>query len=235
MSDEKADKPSRDPGPSSQGQPASGDARAPRGDSSGSRGAVPPPLTQPGDGRARPLERRLQEFFGTIALGLQLSGDEFGATVVNRRAAELAKAWDRLARENPAVKRLLEGLLTGGAFGEAAMVTLGTLIPILWSRGLVPDSFGLPFAQAVVPEYIADEVTAAAERMAQEGAQAEAARPEEAGEGPAPGPAAQGTPGATSKRPADAQPSVQPQDGGAPGPTPSGGRDWSPSHDDRPE
>lgn len=186
------------------------------------KGAVPPP-PEPQGGRAKPLERRLQEFFGTIALGLQLTGDDFAATVVNRRAGELAKSWDRLARENPAVKRVLEGLLTGGAFGEAAMVTLGTIIPILWHRGMVPDTFGLPFAQAVVPEYIAEEMAGAAERMTAEAAQREPREPEEAGEGPAPGPAAQATPGAVSKRPKDKPPSVAPQSPAAPGPTPSGG------------
>lgn len=208
---------------------ASGGDGEPRPDSP--RGAVPPP-PEPKGGRLKPLERRLQEFFATIALGLQLTGDDFAATVVNRRAGELAKAWDRLARENPAVKRVLEGLLTGGAFGEAAMVTLGTIIPILWHRGMVPDAFGLPFAQGVVPDILADEMGKAADRMTADAAATEARKPpEKAGEGPAPGPAAMGEPGAVSQRPPDPPQAPPSGGGGAPGPTPSGGANGKPSRD----
>lgn len=102
------------------------------------------------------LEPKLNELFGGIALGAELVGDPFAAQVISKRSSDLAHAWAKLADANPAVKRILQGLTEGSAWGEVAMVSLSVAVPILWARGLVPDEIGVPLASMVAPE--SDEV-----------------------------------------------------------------------------
>jgi hypothetical protein len=212
--------------PRAETTPASSGATArPAGGESSSPppGAAPPPPEpdrKPG-ARASALERKLEELFAAIALAFTLTGDQFSATVISRRSPDLARAWARLAQENPAVKRFLDGLLAGSSWGEAAMVTLGTVLPILWRKGIVPDELGQPFAMEVA----ADLVTPPSDEVRREQARRPPPAPGQPADAPAPGPAAMGEPGRVA-RPVSS-PSAPPAPGvrKAPGPTPSGGGD----------
>ena len=98
------------------------------------------------------MEPKLREFFGSLALIAAAAGDSYGAQVISLRTDDLAHSWAKLAEANPTIRRLLEALTSGGAYGEAIMVTGSVVIPILWRHGVVPDELGYPVAVTAAPE-----------------------------------------------------------------------------------
>lgn len=94
-------------------------------------------------GRKAPLQKSLEELFAAPALIYSMTGDQVAATFVAGRAEPLAEAWYNLSRESPAVKRILERLTTGSAWGGVAVATGATVLPLLVHHDLLP--FELPF------------------------------------------------------------------------------------------
>jgi hypothetical protein len=90
------------------------------------------------------MARQLEEFVGSLAV-MATPLDTYAGEVIAYRSRELADAWARLAQKNPTVKKVLQGLLEGGAWGEVVMVSLSVAIPIAWNRGLVRDDIAMPF------------------------------------------------------------------------------------------
>lgn len=140
-------------------------------------GAVkPPPESKPKPtpkrsakppGRPRSLEGRLEAALMMMAGAPAMAGDFYTAQVLTNAAPEYARAWATLAQENAQVKKYLENLLKGGAWGEVIMLTVAIAIPIGARYGIVPRGavFG-PFAafapaeDGVEPPSPADETGA---------------------------------------------------------------------------
>jgi hypothetical protein len=90
-------------------------------------------------GRKQPLEKRLE---GMLALiGDVTSGfDKYDGTVIKDAAPRLAKALVDLANENPRAKRVLEGMLEGGAWaGVGTIVAWEIATPIALRHSMLPE------------------------------------------------------------------------------------------------
>jgi hypothetical protein len=113
------------------------------------RGAAPPPRA-----RAGSLESKLGELFGSFSLVFAATGDQYCAEIVAQRSPALAAAWADLAKQNASVKRVLEGLVEGSAWGAVIFSTLGITIPIAKHHGLYngPDPFALILPGPTPPE-----------------------------------------------------------------------------------
>lgn len=81
--------------------------------------------------------------FAVPALAFSAAGDQYCAEVWNARAPMVASAWFELSKQNPAVKRVLEQLVEGSAWGGVAMSTLALALPIAKHHGVYrgPDPF----------------------------------------------------------------------------------------------
>lgn len=92
------------------------------------------------------LQNRLERFFVGMALPFAAAGDMQCAKVLIDRGPVVAEAWANLAAESPAVKKVLESLLKGGAWAGAISSTLALVVPIAAHHGApIPD-----FASAVM-------------------------------------------------------------------------------------
>jgi hypothetical protein len=72
------------------------------------------------------LYPKLVQFYGTIGLTVAAVGDRQCGIAVAANAEGCAEAWDELAKQNPAVKRVLETVLQTGAFAAV----IGAHLPI---------------------------------------------------------------------------------------------------------
>lgn len=119
----------------------------------GGGGAGAAPKTRPT--RTPALEAKLQQMFAMPALAFSAAGDQYCAEVWNARAPMVASAWFELSKQNPAVKRILEQLVEGSAWGGVVMSTLALALPIAKHHGVYrgPDPFAafLPGPQAPPP------------------------------------------------------------------------------------
>ena len=80
--------------------------------------------------RKSKLLPKLEDFFLGIGMLVNFKCDVCG-TWIGSQARVNAEAWDKLARESPAVRRGLERFLTTSAWGGVAMATGMTLLPIM--------------------------------------------------------------------------------------------------------
>lgn len=78
----------------------------------------------------RDLEKRLTEFFQSFSLVFLMSGDQHCATVIAEGAEPVAHAWTNLAKESPGVRKALNRMMTGSAWGEVVMASMAVVIPI---------------------------------------------------------------------------------------------------------
>lgn len=87
--------------------------------------------------RATSLEKRLTELY--VSLGtLVIVADPVCGTAVIQQAPETAAALDTLAKENPKVKRALEKMLAGGAWGSVVMAHFPIITTILAHHNMLP-------------------------------------------------------------------------------------------------
>lgn len=93
---------------------------------------------RPTAGPARDLRARLEEWFSGMALLPMAVGDHYSAHIIASRAGHLAEAWADLAKTNPGVRKVLEGMLQGGAWGGVILASGSVLVPILGHYGLLP-------------------------------------------------------------------------------------------------
>lgn len=119
----------------------------------------PPPEVGPRGPRgtaAKKIQRQLEDLLAGATIGLA-TVDPRRAQILNESAEDLARVWARLADENPAVRRYLEGMLSGSAWGEAILVTAVVGIRMLPESFEVPGGFfgggdgGEPDADSVPP------------------------------------------------------------------------------------
>jgi hypothetical protein len=83
------------------------------------------------------LAPRLESLLGMVGIAVFAVNPIDGQAILTG-APELAAALDQLARENPAVKRVLEQLLATSAWGAVAMATAKILLPIAANHELLP-------------------------------------------------------------------------------------------------
>lgn len=81
------------------------------------------------------LEPKLVQLFMSMGMVVSFKCEMCG-THIGSQAPQLAKAWDNLAKENPKVRKALTKMLATSAWGEVAMVTGMTLIPIMSHHNL---------------------------------------------------------------------------------------------------
>jgi hypothetical protein len=97
------------------------------------------------------LETQLEDFFGGIALMVAAMGDQVCAEIIATQAKPLADAYGNLARKNERVRRMLEMMMEGSAWGQVITVTAATVIPIAAHHDLYPKGFPLPFSFGIGP------------------------------------------------------------------------------------
>lgn len=97
------------------------------------------------------LEKRLADQFAAIGLMVSVADPHCGGVVV-AGSERLAEAWSNLAKENATIKRILEGLLTTSAWGDALLSTAMIALPILRHHGMLPEGLNIPL------QPIADDV-----------------------------------------------------------------------------
>lgn len=93
-----------------------------------------PPKTDTA-GKKSLIEQRLTEFVAWAGLGMALKDPVKGKHMV-QRAPYFARAWDNLAKENDAVRKTLEMLVTSGVWAVAVTETLALFAP--WIIDSVP-------------------------------------------------------------------------------------------------
>lgn len=86
------------------------------------------------------MERKLEDFFTYFSLPFAAVGDIYCAEVIAAGAPQLAEAWAALAKENANVKRVLDKMMQGGAWGGVVVSTAAVVIPIAGHHGLLPAS-----------------------------------------------------------------------------------------------
>lgn len=95
----------------------------------------PPPRPTSG---GRTLQSRLEELLGGLALPYSAMGDDYAAQLIATRTPAIAEAWADLAKQNAAVKRVLERLVQGTAWGGVVLSSAGLAIPLLAHHNILP-------------------------------------------------------------------------------------------------
>lgn len=125
--------------------------------------------TAPKRGRGRPsLKGRLQELIGTITgaglLFATMRGDAvlmYDAQHLANHAEQLATQLDKLAQQNPAVKRVLESLLKASDSAELITLVGVIVVPLLANHGIIPAGLAQLVGAPPVPERPAPSKTSA--------------------------------------------------------------------------
>lgn len=89
--------------------------------------------------RQAPLKRRLADAITTVGAMLLLISPADGALII-AGAEKQAAALDALAREQPAVKRALERLLTASVYGQLLAAFAPTLLGLAANHSMLPTS-----------------------------------------------------------------------------------------------
>lgn len=88
------------------------------------------------------LEQELVQMYSALALPFAAVGDEFCANVIAGNAETLASGWIDLAQQNPNVEKVLQSLVTGGAWGGVIMTHAFVALPIAAHHNLIPGPVG---------------------------------------------------------------------------------------------
>lgn len=96
--------------------------------------------------RAGTLEARLAQTFASVSPIPAFMGDQYSSFIVASRSAKFAHDLAELAKVNPRLKKMLENMLDGGAYGGVLFSGAAMLLPILWSYGVIPPPPMDPFA-----------------------------------------------------------------------------------------
>lgn len=123
-------------------KPETGNDKPPRSRKPRSADDKPKPTRARADAKmpTRDLEKRLTEFFQSFSLIFLMSGDGHCATVIAEGAEPLAHAWTNLAKESPGVRKALNRMMTGSAWGEVVMASMAVVIPIAQHHSsFIPD------------------------------------------------------------------------------------------------
>lgn len=114
---------------------------------SGKKSASKTPLPRYTEGK---YVKPVMMFYGFLATGIGMTGDETCATAVMENGEAIAIQWDRLAKENHAVRRMLEALTQGGAWAGLAIAHLPLLAAMAEHHGKLPEGIAPLLRTAVV-------------------------------------------------------------------------------------
>lgn len=144
----------------------------PSGDkASGRKASAPGSRSRPRRDKLAGVEDKLNELMATVAMGQQalaLATDDprhgRGAVITNQLAPPMVHSWVELARENPAVERVLLRLTEGSAWGGVIMTSVGFVYSQAQAYEVLPEGFPNPWARGdeFVPPSDEHNVTAAA-------------------------------------------------------------------------
>lgn len=88
-------------------------------------------------GRRKNLKKPLEDLFATIGTTVY-AFNQVDGTVILQGAPNLAESLDALAREDERVRRVLERMLTGSAWGGVFMAAGAIVLPIMDNHNLLP-------------------------------------------------------------------------------------------------
>lgn len=92
------------------------------------------------------IEETLNDALGMAAMAVMASGNFEGAAIIGARGPKLAAAWAELARVNPNVRRVLEKMMKGGAWGSVVISTASIALPLAQTYNVLPQGVPNPFA-----------------------------------------------------------------------------------------
>lgn len=90
-------------------------------------------------GRRKALKAPLTELISTLGIGVCVVNAYDGQRIL-AGAEDLAAALDKVAKEQPAVQRALEAVVTGSTWGSVALAAAPIIIPICANHGLIPPA-----------------------------------------------------------------------------------------------
>lgn len=124
---------------------ATGDT-APDPDKGKTKAKSEPKTTLNPEGKRTPrwakLEQQLTEMYSALALPFAAFGDQFCANHIAGHAESLASSWVDLAQNNPNVAKVLDSLVTGGAWGGVIMTHAFVALPVAAHHNLIPGPVG---------------------------------------------------------------------------------------------
>lgn len=120
------DRPPKD-SPPTMGRPGRTAARKAKADDD----YVPPPLTIP------QIRTKLKQLLNTAG-GLAMLANPADGQVILAHADAAADAYTELAKRHKSIRRAIEALEAGGAYGAAISVTLSMALPILANHNKLP-------------------------------------------------------------------------------------------------
>lgn len=135
-----ADEPPTKPKRTRTRKPRATKPRAPKAD-------TPPRSTSP---RPPALRKRLEDSITTLGALLLLVNPTDGQLVI-AGAAKQAAALDAIAKDNPAVRRALERMLTASVYGQLAAAFAPTLLGIAANHRMLPAPINGLVAMATAP------------------------------------------------------------------------------------
>lgn len=103
------------------------------------------PASKKPAGRPRALENQLAEFFSTIGLTVSMVNADDGMVIV-QNAEPLAKAWADLAAEDARVRKAIDRVMTGSAWGGVIFATGTVAMGIANNHGMLDGLTGGPDA-----------------------------------------------------------------------------------------
>jgi hypothetical protein len=115
-------------------------AAKPRAKAGGDKGPAKPRAP-----RQTPLGKRVEAMHTTVALGLSLAPAPWAqptAMSLATQAADIGKAWEQLAKDNPRVAEALERILTVSTLGALVGAYVPVVIAGLAASGKLPGQLG---------------------------------------------------------------------------------------------
>lgn len=103
---------------------------------------------KPKTGRKKSLKRPLTDLITSVGTGVAILNQADGIAIING-AEPLADALNNVAKDNDAVYRNLERMVTGSAWGGVFMALGGILLPIAANHNLLP--FQIPGVEVPQP------------------------------------------------------------------------------------
>ena len=94
-------------------------------------------IPAPPGSRSSSLEKKLTDLYITLGTGIVMFDSTCGTTII-AQAPETAAALDTLAKENPKVKRALERLVAGGAWGAVVTAHFPILATLAAHHNMLP-------------------------------------------------------------------------------------------------
>lgn len=172
----------------------------------------PDPAPKTPKPKAGSLESRLAQAFASVAILPSFAGDQYSSFILASRSQKFSHDLAELAKVNPRVKKTLEGMLDGGAYGGVMFSGAAMLLPIIWSYGILPappfDPFSAFYPQ--VPSGVSPRSTRRdTSRSGRKGGTATGGGPVGGSSTGAPGPQDDPPPGVVTVRPG-AHPPVSP-------------------------